>query len=107
MAIQFIELPYSSDALEPHVSARTLVFHHGKHHKGYVDKLNAAIDGTRYEDMSLEEIVVASHGAGDGVFNNAAQTWNHEFLWESMSPNGGGAPSDDLAEAMADRFGDV
>ena len=107
MSIELPDLPYAADALEPHISARTFEFHHGKHHKAYVDKLNAAIGGTRYETQSLEEIIAASNEASDaGVFNNAAQTWNHTFLWHSMSPNGGGAPSGALADAINKKFGD-
>src|SRR5210317_2392359 len=91
--IEFPSLPYAANALEPHVSAKTLEFHHGKHHKAYVDKLNAAIAGTAYEGQSLAMIVTTSHDAADSsVFNNAAQAWNHDFLWHSMAPNGGGAP---------------
>ena len=89
MSIEFPDLPYAADALEPHISARTFEFHHGKHHKAYVDKLNAAITGTDYENQSLEEIIAAAHQASDnGIFNNAAQAWNHTFLWHSMAPNG-------------------
>ena len=108
MSIELPDLPYAVDALEPHVSAETLGFHHGKHHKAYVDKLNAAIAGTGYEGQSLESIIAASSDAGDaGVFNNAAQTWNHTFLWNSMSPQGGGEPQGALAEAINDSFGDL
>ena len=108
MSIALPDLPYAASALEPHVSAKTLEFHHGKHHKAYVDKLNAAIAGTGYDGQSLEMIVSASHEARDtGVFNNAAQAWNHTFLWHSMAPNGGGEPSGPLAEAIKDRFGDL
>ena len=108
MSIQLPDLPYAADALEPHVSARTLGFHHGKHHKTYVDKLNAAIAGSDYEGKTLEAIIAASHRAGDtGVFNNAAQAWNHTFLWNSMSPTGGGEPKGALAEAINSRFGDL
>jgi Fe-Mn family superoxide dismutase len=108
MSIQLPDLPYAADALEPHVSARTLGFHHGKHHKTYVDKLNAAIAGSDYDGKTLEAIIAASHGAGDtGVFNNAAQAWNHTFLWNSMSPTGGGEPKGALAEAINSRFGDL
>ena len=108
MSIELPELPYAIDALEPHVSANTLEFHHGKHHKAYVDKLNAAIAGTSYEGHSLEAIIGAARDASDaGVFNNAAQTWNHTFLWHSMSPNGGGEPTGPLADAINDRFGDL
>jgi len=107
MSIEFPDLPYDADALEPHISARTFEFHHGKHHKAYVDKLNAAIAGTAYESQSLEEIIATAHKASDtGVFNNAAQAWNHTFLWHSMSPNGGGAPTGELADAINARFGD-
>ncbi len=108
MPIEFPGLPYADDALEPHVSARTLEVHHGKHHKAYVDKLNAAIAGTAYDGQSLAAIVSASHDAADtGVFNNAAQAWNHTFLWHSMSPSGGGEPAGSLADAIKDRFGDL
>ena len=108
MPIEFPSLPYAANALEPHVSAKTLEFHHGKHHKAYVEKLNAAIAGTAYEGQSLAMIVTTSHEAADlGVFNNAAQAWNHTFLWHSMSPNGGGAPTGPLGDAINDRFGDL
>ena len=108
MTIEFPALPYPADALEPHLSATTLEFHHGKHHKAYVDKLNAAIAGTDYDGQTLETIIAASHIAADrGVFNNAAQAWNHTFLWNSMSPNGGGVPEGALAGAINERFGDL
>ena len=108
MSIELSDLPYPIDALEPVISRRTLEFHHGKHHKAYVDKLNGAIGGTDYEGHSLEAIIAASHEASDAaVFNNAAQTWNHTFLWHSMSPNGGGEPSGPLADAITERFGDL
>lgn len=108
MSIEFSELPYKIDALEPHVSAKTLEFHYGKHHKGYVDKLNAAITGTPYDGKSLEKIVQTAHDASDmGVFNNAAQAWNHAFLWHSMSPNGGGKPVGQLGDAINKQFGDL
>ena len=108
MSIEFPTLPYAADALEPHISANTLDFHHGKHHRAYVDKLNAAIAGTAYERLPLEAIIAASYEAADhGVFNNAAQAWNHTFLWHSMSPTGGGQPVGELADAINDRFGDL
>ena len=108
MAISYPDLPYSADALEPHISARTLEFHHGKHHKAYVDKLNAAIKGTPYDDQSVEEIIAAAHEASDtGVFNNAAQAWNHTFLWHSMAPTGRDEPTGPLADAINKRFGDL
>ena len=108
MAIAFPELPYDRNALEPHVSARTLEFHHGKHHRTYVDKLNDFIAGTDYADLSLEEIVAKSHAAGDtAIFNNSAQAWNHDFLWHSMSADGGGAPGGALGDAVNAAFGSV
>ncbi|MFH2202029.1 MAG: superoxide dismutase [Elusimicrobiota bacterium] len=95
-------LPYAMDALEPHISAETLDFHYGKHHKTYVAKLNDALPGTEFENSSLEEIVKKAKG---GVFNNAAQTWNHSFYWNSLSPNGGGAPKGALAGEIDKAFG--
>jgi Fe-Mn family superoxide dismutase len=96
------ELPYAKDALAPHMSAETLEFHHDKHHKTYVDKLNDMIPGTEFENMQLEEIIKKSSG---GVFNNAAQVWNHTFFWNCLSPNGGGEPKGALAEAIDKSFG--
>ena len=94
-------LPYAENALEPHISARTLSFHHGKHHKSYVDKANALIAGTPLEDLSPTEIVRrARSGDNEPLFNQAAQAWNHEFLWQSLSPAGGGAPDGALAAAI-------
>ncbi len=108
MSIELPDLPYAIDALEPHVSAQTLEFHHGKHHNAYVTKLNVAIEGTAYEGHTLESIISSAHEAADaGVFNNAAQAWNHTFLWHSMSPNGGGEPTGALADAINARFGDT
>jgi len=108
MAVEFPTLPYKLDALAPHVSARTLEFHHGKHHRAYVDKLNAAIAHTPYDEQPLERIVRDSLEASDSdVFNNAAQAWNHGFLWSSMSPHGGGDPSGDLIAAIDENFGDT
>jgi len=108
MPIHFPGLPYAVDALEPHISAETLELHYGKHHKAYIDKLNAEIAGTAYEGQSLAMIVSTSHDAADtSVFNNAAQAWNHTFLWRSMSPNGGGEPKGPLGDAIKDRFGDL
>ena len=95
-------LPYPLNALEPHISAETLEFHHGEHHKTYVTKLNELIKGTQYEDMKLEEIVRTS---SDAIFNNAAQTWNHTFFWDSLSPEGGGKPKGALAKAIDASFG--
>jgi len=108
MAHTLPELPYASNALEPHISAETLGFHHGKHHAAYVSKMNAAIEGTDKADLSLEELVHKAATDGDqGLFNNAAQTWNHTFYWNSMSPNGGGAPTDDLADRIDRDFGSL
>lgn len=102
MAIELPSLPYSTDALAPHISPETLEFHYGKHHAGYVKKLNAAIEGTPMAEKSLEEIVKTSEG---GVFNNAAQIWNHTFYWNSLSPNGGGEPTGAIADAINSQFG--
>ncbi|MFQ5469201.1 MAG: superoxide dismutase [Gammaproteobacteria bacterium] len=96
------ELPYAKDALEPHISAETLEFHHGKHHQTYVTNLNNLIPGTEFENMSLEEIVKNASG---GIFNNAAQIWNHTFYWNCLSPNGGGNPEGALADAINKAFG--
>ena len=95
-------LPYAMDALAPTISAETLEFHYGKHHKAYVDNLNNLIKGTEFENASLEEIVKKSSG---GIFNNAAQVWNHTFYWNSMKPNGGGEPSGALADAIHKKWG--
>ena len=95
-------LPYAPDALAPHISRETLEFHHGKHHQTYVTNLNNLIKGTEFENSSLEEIVRASSG---GIFNNAAQIWNHTFYWNSLSPKGGGAPSGSLAAAINSKWG--
>ncbi|TVQ89978.1 MAG: superoxide dismutase [Deltaproteobacteria bacterium] len=103
MAIELPELPYSNDALQPHISAETLSFHYGKHHAGYVKKLNAAIEAdASLQGKSLEELVTSTSG---GVFNNAAQVWNHTFYWNSMSPSGGGAPTGPIAAAINAKWG--
>tara|TARA_R110000868_G_scaffold61059_4_gene185706 strand:+ start:3369 stop:3959 length:591 start_codon:yes stop_codon:yes gene_type:complete len=100
-------LPYDFDALAPHISEATLKVHYGKHHQGYVDKLNAAVEGTELEGTSLEEIIQAAREKPDqGLFNNAAQVWNHDFFWKSMSPDDS-KPSDDLAAAIEKAFGDT
>ncbi len=95
-------LPYEKNALEPHISAETLEFHYGKHHQTYVTNLNNLIAGTEFESQSLEDIVKKSSG---GIFNNAAQIWNHTFYWNSLSPNGGGEPTGALAAAIVQAFG--
>jgi len=102
MAITLPDLPYAQDALEPHITANTLSFHYGKHHNAYVTNLNKLIEGTEFANSSLEEIVLKSEG---GIFNNAAQVWNHTFYWNSMKPNGGGNPEGELADKINDAFG--
>ncbi len=107
MAHQLPELPYSLDALEPHISRQTLEFHHGKHHAAYVTNLNKAIEGSELEAKSLEEVIlaVAADASKAGVFNNAAQVWNHSFYWQCMKPGGGGSPSGALADKITADFG--
>ena len=95
-------LPYAMNALAPHISQETLEYHYGKHHKTYVDNLNKLIPGTEFESLSLEDIIKKSSG---GIFNNAAQVWNHTFYWNCLSPNGGGEPGGALAEAINKKFG--
>lgn len=102
MAFELPALPYEKNALEPHMSQETLEFHHGKHHNTYVTKLNGLVPGTEFEGKSLEDIIKTSSG---GVFNNAAQIWNHTFFWNSLSPNGGGAPTGAIADAINASFG--
>lgn len=95
-------LPYAKDALQPHISAETLEYHYGKHHQGYVTNLNNLIKGSEFENMSLEEIIMKASG---GVFNNAAQVWNHSFYWNCLSPNGGGEASGALGDAIKAKWG--
>ena len=102
MAHELPTLPYAMNALEPTISQETLEYHYGKHHQTYVTNLNNLVPGTEFENASLEDIVMKSSG---GVFNNAAQVWNHTFYWNCLSPNGGGAPSGDLAAAIDKAFG--
>ncbi|MDD5591109.1 MAG: Fe-Mn family superoxide dismutase [Dehalococcoidales bacterium] len=102
MGHQLPELPYEKDALLPHISAETIEYHYGKHHKAYVDNINRLITGTELEKMSLEEIIRKSSG---GIFNNAAQVWNHTFYWNCLSPEGGGQPTGELANAINKQFG--
>ena len=104
MSITLPPLPFDKKALSPHISEETLDFHYGKHHKAYVTKLNAAIPGSEFEKASLEEIIKNSKG---GIFNNAAQVWNHTFYWNSLSPKGGGSPKGDLLKALEKDFGSV
>ena len=102
MAFTLPELPYPKDALAPHLSAETLEYHHDKHHAAYVTNLNKLIEGKPESSKSLEEIILSAEG---GVFNNAAQIWNHTFYWNCMKPGGGGAPTGDLAAALDRDFG--
>ena len=106
MSFELMSLPYADDALDPAVSAETLSFHHGKHHQAYIDKTNAAIEGTDHADKSLEEIIAAARGSNQGLFNNSAQSWNHGFYWHSMAPDGGTA-SDELKSMIDDAFGSI
>ena len=103
MTHELPDLPYASNALEPHVSAETLEYHYGKHHATYVTNLNKLIAGTEFESKSLEDIIKTAPAGG--VFNNAAQVWNHSFYWNCMSPNGGGEPGGELADAIDEAFG--
>ncbi|MCB1660964.1 MAG: superoxide dismutase [Fe] [Pseudomonadales bacterium] len=103
MNFELPPLPYAQNALQPHISSETLEYHYGKHHKTYVAKLNTLVVGTEYENMSLEEII--THANPGGIFNNAAQVWNHTFYWHCLSPEGGGEPSGKLADAIDSAFG--
>ncbi|MBU0499668.1 MAG: superoxide dismutase [Fe] [Gammaproteobacteria bacterium] len=103
MQHQLPPLPYPMEALEPVISRETLQFHHGKHHQTYVDNLNKLVPGTEFEGKTLEEIIPKASG---GIFNNAAQVWNHSFYWNCLTPSGGGEPSGALADAIKAAFGD-
>lgn len=105
MAFTLPELPYAHDALEPHIDARTMTIHHGKHHNGYTNKLNAAIEGTDLAGKSIEDILANVSSASTGVRNNGGGYYNHCLFWEVMSPNGGGTPSGALADAINAAFG--
>lgn len=98
------DLPYAHDALEPHISRETLEYHHGKHHQTYVNNLNKLIENTEFADQSLEDIIKQSSG---GLFNNAAQVWNHTFYWHCLTPNGGGEPTGDVKDAIERNFGSL
>lgn len=103
MAFELPALPYAQDALAPHISAETMQYHYGKHHAGYVNKLNAAVEkDAALQGKSLEELITSTSG---GVFNNAAQVWNHTFYWNGMSPNGGGAADGAVGDAIAAKWG--
>ena len=108
MSFELPQLPYERDALEPHVSARTLEFHHGKHHNTYVTTLNKLIEGTSFSADSLETIITKTYRNEDqrAVFNNAAQVWNHTFYWSCMRPGGGGRPTGELARMIDEAWGD-
>ncbi|MDD4861236.1 MAG: superoxide dismutase [Smithellaceae bacterium] len=107
MVITLPELPYAKEALSPHISANTLEFHHGKHHKAYVDNLNKLIAGTDLEGKKLEDIIkiAAADPAKAGIFNNGAQVWNHSFYWKCLKPQGGGAPTGAIAARINAAFG--
>jgi superoxide dismutase, Fe-Mn family len=102
MAFELPPLPWAEDALAPHISAETIEYHYGKHHKTYVDNLNKAVDGTPDADLSLEDIILKAEGP---LFNNSAQVWNHTFFWNGLAPNGGGAPTGAVADKIAASFG--
>jgi len=104
MEHQLPELPFPQDALAPAISAETLAYHYGKHHRAYVDNLNKLLPGTGYAGLPLEELIRKASG---GIFNNAAQVWNHTFYWNCLSPRGGGEPSGKLADAITGRFGSL
>ena len=104
MAFKLPELPYAKNALEPHISQETLEYHYGKHHQAYVNKLNGLVPGTEFEKMSLEDIIMKSEG---GIFNNAAQIWNHTFYWNSMCPKSDSKPKGGLADALHETFGSL
>lgn len=102
MAFELPPLPYAMDALAPHISQETLEYHYGKHHQTYVNNLNKLLEDSEFAEMNLEELIIKSSG---GIFNNAAQVWNHSFYWNGLSPEGGGEPADELAEAINKTFG--
>lgn len=111
MTFKLADLPYAKDALQPHISAETLDYHYGKHHQAYVNKLNELIPNTEYENLNLENIIVASAKketnklTASSVFNNAAQVWNHTFYWHCLAPKGGHEPTGKLADAINQAFG--
>jgi len=108
MTIIQSKLPYNRNALEPHISAETLSFHYGKHHRGYVNKLNELIDKTPYQELSIEEIIALARKKADvDILQNASQAWNHAFLWESMSPTGAAKPDGRIKEMIQSEFGDL
>lgn len=102
MSFELPKLPYPLDALEPHISKETLEYHYGKHHQTYVTNLNNLVKGTDLENKSLEEIIKSTDG---GIFNNAAQVWNHTFYWNCLAPNAGGAPTGKISDVINSTFG--
>jgi Fe-Mn family superoxide dismutase len=102
MSIELPKLPWAANALAPHISEETISYHYGKHHAGYVKKLNAALPDSEFSDMSLEQIIMNASG---GLFNNAAQIWNHSFYWNCLSPNGGGEPTGKVLDAIFEVWG--
>src|SRR5579872_1028840 len=109
MAFELPPLPYDKNALEPHMSAKTLDFHHGKHHQAYVTNLNNLVKDSPLASQSLEDVIraTAKDESKAGIFNNAAQVWNHTFFWNSMKPHGGGAPTGDASGAINGAFGSI
>lgn len=108
MTIKLPKLPYAMDALEPHISTDTMKLHYGKHHRGYVDKLNKLIEGTHFEDLPLEQIIVSARDSAEiDILNNAAQAWNHAFFWQSLSPSGQSDPDGRIRDLIEDEFGDI
>jgi Fe-Mn family superoxide dismutase len=107
MPFELPALPWASDTLEPHLSAKTIGFHHGKHHNAYITNLNNLVEGSALAEKSLEEIIreTAGDSSKAGIFNNAAQAWNHDFFWKSMKADGGGEPQGKLLQAINDSFG--
>src|SRR5665648_325689 len=106
MAFELPKLPYKLNALVPYISEETLDYHYGKHHQAYVNNLNGLVEGTEHADSSLDDIIKAAE-THTGLFNNAAQVWNHTFFWNCLSPTGGGEPSGDVADQINSAFGSV
>lgn len=107
MVFDLPPLPYEMNALDPYISETTMEFHYGKHHRAYIDNLNKLIKDTEFADMSMEKIIVSTAGKPEfsGIFNNAAQSWNHNFFWNSMSPTGGGKPKGEMLKKIERDFG--
>lgn len=108
MSIKLPKLPYAMDALEPHISTESMEYHYGKHHRGYVDKLNTLIEDTRFQDMPLEQIIVVARERSEiDILNNAAQAWNHAFFWQCLSPKGQSEPVGRIRDLIEDEFGGI